>query len=144
MKRFLPALLSLCEHLLHCIFYILHQQPFMKSVLYMVPQKKPNFTFLEWVHNRSFIVFSISLFYTFEGMKVLSTENSFTWIYSRVLVETLDCIFNYFYADVWNNFSHKIINCVYILFLYILNTKSHIYALIQSVWHKLGRNRDLG
>lgn len=143
MQSFLPTLLSLCEHLLHCIFYRLHQQPFMKFVLYTVPWDKPNLTFLEWVHNTSFIVFSISLFYIFERMKVLSTENSFTWIYSRVLVETLGCIFNYIYVDVWNNFNHKIRNCIYVLFLFILNTKSHFNALIRSIWHKLGRNRGI-
>lgn len=46
----------------------------MKFVLYLVPWDKPIFRFLKWAHNGIFIVFSISLFYTFEGMKVRSTE----------------------------------------------------------------------
>lgn len=116
----------------------------MKSVLYLVPWDKPIFRFLEWAHNGSFIVFSISLFYTFEGMKVRSTENGFSWIYSHVLVETIDCIFNYIDVDVWNNiyFNHKIINCFYIFFLYILNTKLHMNAWVQIVCHKK-KQRDL-
>lgn len=116
----------------------------MKFVLYLVPWDKPIFRFLEWAHNGSFIVFSISLFHTFEGMKVRSTENGFSWIDSHVLVETIDCIFNYIDVAVWNNiyFNHKIINCFYIFFLYILNTKLHMNAWVQIVCHKK-KQRDL-
>lgn len=94
---------------------------------------------------KNFVLFSHSLAYTSKGMEVLSTKNGFTWT-SHVLVEIIDCIFKFTSMDVWNIllFNHEIICWVFILFLYILNTKPHINAWIQSARQKVGRNRALG
>lgn len=66
----------------------------MKSVLWYLEKSQC----LGFWH---FIAFSISLFCTFKGMKVISC--SFTRVYSRALVKTVDCIFIYINVDVRDN-----------------------------------------
>lgn len=66
----------------------------MKVFLYLVPWDKPSSRFLEWAHNGSFAVFSVSVFHTFEDMKGLSKGSGFTRIYSLVLIETIDTVFS--------------------------------------------------